>query len=338
MILIDAVFINNGGGLVLLKNLVDELEKSELDIFYLFDDRTTITFNCIDIEKRTFISNSVFKRNSFYLRNKEEFSSVLCFGNLPPPIKLQIPVFTYFHQPLFLKIPYSFSVVDKFKYILKQKFLSFSKKNTDLWLVQSNLISREFSKKYLNGNEKKIKTLPFYPPINISKDDNIKRVKNSFIYVSNGVPHKNHKRLINAFCEVYDNIQCGSLMVTVPSSSIELCKLISDKISLGYPITNVGFIDREQLIELYLSHEYLIFPSLAESFGLGLAEAIDCGCKVLVSDLPYAYEVCKPSLTFDPYSIKSIKEAILLAIENNLPDSEKLISNNINKLISILAE
>ena len=114
--------------------------------------------------------------------------------------------------------------------------------------------------------------------------------------------------------------------------------MISEKLELGYPILNVGFIDRQKLVELYLSHEYLIFPSLSESFGLGLVEAIDCGCKVIVSDLSYAYEVCKPSLTFDPYNIKSIENAILTAIDGNLPHSEKIISNDIEQLISLLMD
>lgn len=337
MILIDSIYINNGGGLVLLKYIVNTLERFNVDVFYLFDNRTTDIFKDINSEK-LFISNSVYNRLKFYSINKNNFSSVLCFSNLPPPLRLNIPVYTYFHSQLFLKIPNNFSFVDKCKYVLKQNYLRLSKGNTDYWLVQSHLIGKEFSDKYLNTNSEKIKILPFYPPIDISSFSNIIRSDSSFIYISNSVPHKNHEKLINAFCNVYDKIQRGSLMVTVPSSSIEICKLISNKVKLGYPIKNIGFVDRDELTQHYLSHEYLIFPSLAESFGLGLAEAIDCGCKVLVSDLPYAYEVCIPSLTFDPYNIDSIENAILTAIEEHLPISRKVISNDINELIALITK
>lgn len=337
MILIDSVYINNGGGFILLKYLVEKLEDSKRDVFYLFDDRTTDIFEGINSEK-LFIPNSVYDRLKFYITNKNKFSSVLCFGNLPPPIKLSMPVYTYFHHPLLLKIPSSFSLTEKIIYTLKQKYLNLSKKNTDYWLVQSSFIEKEFSDKYLNSSLEKTKILPFYPLMDISTFQNVTRNKNSFVYVSNSVPHKNHEKLINAFCNAYDKVKCGSLMVTVPSTSTELCDLISNKVRSGYPLINVGFIDRDELIQHYLTHEYLIFPSLAESFGLGLAEAIDCGCKVLVSDLPYAYEVCIPSLTFDPYNIDSIENAILTAIEEHLPISRKVISNDINELIALITK
>ena len=35
MVLVDAIYVNNSGGLVLLKYLIEELEASELDIFYI---------------------------------------------------------------------------------------------------------------------------------------------------------------------------------------------------------------------------------------------------------------------------------------------------------------
>ena len=156
--------------------------------------------------------------------------------------------------------------------------------------------------------------------------------------MSNSAPHKNHENLITAFCNAYEQTKQGSLVITVPPSNVELCQLVVEKQKLGFPIENVGFVDRDDLIKLYLSHEYLIFPSLAESFGLGLAEAIDGGCKVIASDLPYTYQVCQPSLTFNPRSIESIESAIIKAVFQELPDSNKIITNDINQLILLLSE
>lgn len=338
MILVDSIYINDSGGLVLLKYLVEILEDSDLEVFYLFDDRTSNIFESIETNKRVFLSNSMYKRFYFYKYNIKNYTSVLCFGNIPPPLKLAIPVHVYFHQQLFLEIPKNFSLTKKIVYILKQNVLNLYKNNVTTWIVQNELMRSKFARKYLKGKEFNVKVLPFYPPLALELNHIINRKKDSFLYISNSSPHKNHKFLIEAFCNVFDELGQGSLMVTVPSSSIELCKLISERSELGYPISNVGFIERNKLIELYLSHEYLIFPSLAESFGLGLVEAIDAGCKVIVSDLPYAYEVCHPSLTFDPYSIESIKSAISTAIKINLPYSEKLIADDIEQLISLLMD
>ncbi|NNG75321.1 glycosyltransferase [Acinetobacter sp. ANC 4277] len=338
MILFDSVYINDGGGFVLLNYLVQTLKNSDLDVFYLFDNRTKAYFeDDVALINKDFINNSVYDRKRFYLKNKEKFDFVLCFGNVPPPIRLKAKVFVYFHQPLFLKIPENFSIKNKITYKIKQVFLNYYKGNTDLWLVQSLFIKSSFAKKYLKNDMKNIMILPFYPPLNFD-NISINREKNTFLYASNSAPHKNHENLIHAFCDAYDQTKAGALIVTIPQSDEKLCTLIEDKINVGYPLKNVGFIDRESLIELYLSAEYLIFPSLAESFGLGLAEAVDAGCKVIASDLSYTYQVCNPSLTFNPFNRDNIRDAIIKAMREDLPSSQKIISNDINQLILLLSE
>lgn len=337
MILLDAVYINNGGGLVLLKYLIDFFEKKSSDVFYLLDSRVENYFNEIDVGKKEFISNSILERHLFYKKNKDKFDKVVCFGNLPPTVRLNAKVLVYFHQLLFLKIPKDFSFKNKIIYYIKQNILNFLKSNADLWLVQSEFVRLELSKKYFSGEGEKIIKLPFYPGLNFSNVD-VQRTESSFLYISNSSPHKNYYKLIEAFCLAYESVKMGSLTVTVPDSDIKLCELIHKKNELGYPIINVGFIDREKLVELYLSHEYLIFPSLAESFGLGLAEAIDGGCKVIAADLNYTYEVCEPSLVFDPYSIDSMKNAIVAAVRNDLAYPKKLIENDISKIMQLLAD
>lgn len=337
MLLVDAVFINNGGGLVLLRYLVEYLESKFNDVFYLFDNRTKIYFENIPNARKKFVSNSIVERHNFYFMNKSNFNSVFCFGNLPPTIRLKAKVLVYFHQPLFLNIPHDFSFKNKISYTIKQNILNLISSNADLWLVQSEYIKDEFSKKYLNSENKKIIKFPFYPSLEFS-NYYIKRAPGSFFYVSNSSPHKNHHKLIESFCLAYDEIKKGSLTITVPNSDLELCDFIKSKINLGYPIKNVGFIERQKLVELYLSHEYLIFPSLAESFGLGLAEAIDGGCKIIAADLNYTYEVCEPSLVFDPYSVESMKNAIVTAVQNELPYAKKLIENDISKIMQLLVD
>ena len=336
MILIDSVYINNGGGLVLLKYLVKVLTNLNIKVFYLFDERTEKYFKDLDAEK-FFIPNKIALRKAFYLNNAYKFNSILCFGNVPPPIKLEIPVFVYFHQKLFVEIPKGFGLKQKVIYKIKQCVLKFYRKNASLWLVQSQLMQIDLARKYFNGNISKIKILPFYAPLDLSQAS-IVRKKDSFLYVSNASQHKNHINLIDAFCNAYDSTKKGTLSLTVPESAIDICLLIKEKISKGYPINNVGFVNRSELGLIYLAHEYLIFPSLSESFGLGLVEAIDAECKVIAADLPYTYQVCNPSLTFNPYTVESIEGAIIKAMTENLPSSNKIISNDIKQLISILSE
>ncbi len=69
-----------------------------------------------------------------------------------------------------------------------------------------------------------------------------------------------------------------------------------------------------------------------------MIEAIECGCKIIGADLPYTYEVCEPSLVFNPLE----NESILKAFENSLNDNFKptvpIINKNINLLINLLKD
>lgn len=336
MILIDSVYINNGGGLVLLKYLVSNFINRD-EVFFLFDQRTKYLFSDCYKGNSIFISNSIYERYFFYKENQEKFKKVLCFGNVPPPLRLKAEVYVYFHQKLFLSVPEEFSIKNKIIYFLKQNILNFFKNNADLWLVQSNNIAEGLSYKYKLNKEEKIVIAPFYPPLDLL-DTNKKILKNSFLYVSNSSPHKNHYKLIESFCLAYDQLKQGNLTVTVPENDINLCDFIKKKVSLGYPIKNVGFIERKKLTQIYLNHEYLIFPSLAESFGLGLVEGIDGECKIIAADLSYTYEICEPSLVFNPYSVESMKNAIVTAIQDELPYSKKLIKNDISMIMQLLVD
>ena len=334
MLLIDAIYINNSGGKVLLDYLIEEIEKTEIPVFYLLDSRIFKNHPSIkSSNKIAYCNATLLKRHLFYKKNKKNFNKVLCFGNIPPSIKLEIDVFTYFHQPLFIETPKSISLFNKLKIKIKTIILDLLKNNTNYWLVQSNNVKYGLCEKY-HILESHVVVLPFYSTLVISKE--IVRNKFKFIFISNTGIHKNHIKLIEAFCKFYDENKKGILGLTVPSFSHLENNLIQSLILKGYPIENYGFIDRNKLAEIYASAEYLIFPSLAESFGLGLVEAIDAGCKVIGANLPYMHAVCEPSILFDPYSLESIKEAFEMGIEDNVRPTIKKVKNEIDTLIDLL--
>ena len=93
MILVDALYINSGGGKVLLDYLIQELEKTDKKIYYLLDNRIKDNIQQIkDTNKVLYLPASFNKRHLFYKENKNLFSTVLCFGNLPPNIRLKAKV------------------------------------------------------------------------------------------------------------------------------------------------------------------------------------------------------------------------------------------------------
>ena len=56
----------------------------------------------------------------------------------------------------------------------------------------------------------------------------------------------------------------------------------------------------------------MVFPSLAESFGLPLVEAMAAGCPVAAADRPYAREVAGPAAVyFDPLDPRALAECVI---------------------------
>lgn len=335
VLLLDAIYINNSGGKILLDYLIQELEKSGKKVFYLLDKRVENNIPHINTDQNNvvFLEASLIKRHQFYVKNRNMFSSVLCFGDLPPSIRLKAKVFTYFHQQLYIKVPKDTPAVHKFLFFLKRSVLQYFFNNSDFWILQTEVIRDNFKNKFKPDSDKLL-IIPYYPEM--KKINGLSRQKNTFVYISHAPPHKNHVRLINAFCVFYDKHKKGKLIVTISSEFTDLCNLITDKINLGYPIDNIGFVERDSLSKIYQSCEYLVFPSLAESFGLGLVEAIENGCKIIGADLPYMYAVCEPSLTFNPLDEKSISDALSLSLLNDVKPSVSKIQNQIDHLVSIL--
>src|SRR5690606_3350165 len=102
MLLLDSLYVNTGGAKVLLDYLVDELEKSGIDVFYLFDIRCAESFQKVNENNKKFLKASLLNRSLFYARNSKRFSTIFCFGNLPPFTSQKVRVITYFHQKLYI--------------------------------------------------------------------------------------------------------------------------------------------------------------------------------------------------------------------------------------------
>lgn len=338
MLLIDAIYINTGGGKILLDYLIEELEKTDKQIFYLLDKRIEkekYTIKCTNT--LLYLKSGFFDRINFYNENKERFNRVFCFGNVPPPIRLKTEVLTYFQNINY--ISYSkkdFTLKNRLLFFLKSKILSLWKNNTDKWIVQSLYVQQKMVEKY-EKNENKIEIIPFFKSIKEDrKNDNIAKIPNTFLYVSNAYPNKNHFRLINAFCNFYDKCKKGKLIVTVSDNFTEVKNLIDIKIAQNYPIENLGYVSQDTLLTSYKQSEFVIFPSTSESFGLGLIEGIEFGCKIIGADLAYTYAVCEPSYVFDPLSIKSIQDSLFFVTQNKMKESVLKTKNCINKLIHLL--
>ena len=181
--------------------------------------------------------------------------------------------------------------------------------------------------KKLNKTENDVEVNPIFQEGKITKT---KKKPFTFIYPSSINPHKNNFKLLNAFVEA----------ARKTTKEIELFITI-DKVKLDVPknlkINFLGLIDHIELLSHLKKVEFLIFPSLRESFGLPLIEGIQANCKILSSNLNFATELINPTYIFDPYNEKSITDVILLALSNKKhPKSSIKIKNSINSIFKEL--
>ncbi len=137
---------------------------------------------------------------------------------------------------------------------------------------------------------------------------------NEVLYVSRlEHPGKNHLRLIQAWEKLPLEILAKYKLVLVgadwPGSdcirAAIACSPARDTIILK------GFIETSELHALYSSCRLLVFPSLFEGFGLGLAEAMACGTICACSKTSSLGEIAQDAaITFEPTDTLAITNAI----------------------------
>jgi len=332
MILLDALYINNSGGKVLLYYLVEEFEKSNLNVFYLFDKRCENDFKDIPANRKIYLKATFLNRLKFYKKNKDKFIKIFCFANIPPPIKLnKAEVFTYFHNVSILAQPENYSHKEKIIKKLKKIFIQVFSKNTNFYVVQTLSVQKLIVQK-LNVKIQNILIHPFFKENNY-KNNLIKDI-DSFVYISNGNTHKNHLTLFKAWEILAERGYYPELNVTITDDFHYLIDLINILKNNQIKIMNHGFCNPEYL---YSKSKFLIYPSLMESFGLGLIESCQANCFVIASDLPYVTDIIIPTTVFDPNDSNSISDSIIELFKNeNLKKSEVKISNEIDKIIKLL--
>ena len=334
-ILFDSVYVHNGGGKEILDLIIHYVYKHNLENYFLFllDRRDTVPAHSnkkIDFLK---ISPSEKGRKNFYRQHKN-FESYFCLSNVPPPIYIDNPCGIYFHNDLFLnpfKSNLGFTMTIK-NWIKKTYIISKMNKSHE-WCVQTELMKKKLNKVYGIENNK----IHVYPIFDSNKIKS-KKTNNSFVYVCNSSKHKNHKRLMNAFIIASNKTECKlHLKLTLSDNDFKKSEYNRTNTPHNLLIENIGVVSKEKLSNLYLESKFLIYPSLNESLGLPLIEAVNRDCFIIASNKKYVNEVVNPSIVFNPYSSESISEAIIKSISNkSLKKSELIIENKIDTFVKYL--
>jgi glycosyltransferase involved in cell wall biosynthesis len=191
----------------------------------------------------------------------------------------------------------------------------------DEFIVQTPSMQRLLKRRLLNlspqlADKTLVKVLPFMEKIKsgsfASPPGNKHHKKFDFIYPASGESHKNHQNLIDAFIILAEEGHFPSLVLTLDvnkfNDTLKSIELARDTFKLN--ILNMGFLPHEELLGIYRSTRYLVYPSLYESFGIPLLEAKQAGLFIVAAELDYVRDSINPDQSFDPNSAVSIARAI----------------------------
>lgn len=149
--------------------------------------------------------------------------------------------------------------------------------------------------------------------------EDVKR-NNIFFFVGNIQPGKNIRRLLEAF-NLFSLETKGyelHLLGRIDWENKDLKKLIKIQ-QTSNQIHFKGYVDNDTLDEYYRNSAALIYPSLYEGFGIPPLEAISYGCPIVISNISSLPEVGgKAAIYVDPYSVDSIKNGMIRAIDSHL--------------------
>lgn len=144
------------------------------------------------------------------------------------------------------------------------------------------------------------------------------------ICVGNLQPRKNIPRLVEAYLQYKKNKQSDIKLVIVGKKAWMYDKTLD---SISQDLKNIiltGYVSRQELIELLNQAEGFIYPSFYEGFGIPPLEALACGTKVAVSDIPVMHEVMGDNaIFFDPYNVGDIERALSELVEADKNSIEK---------------
>lgn len=164
----------------------------------------------------------------------------------------------------------------------------------------------------------------------VSEDTPPKIQKPYFVYTGNAYPHKNLKRLIQAFVMLNTN---SKEIVTLAIASSRnnftdrLKKMIKELKAEKYIIL-LGFVDDGQLFGLLAGATGFVFPSLSEGFGLPGLEAMSAGTVLLASEIPVFKEVYENhAIYFNQLDFTSIESAVKKVLDLDSNQREEIIKS-----------
>ncbi len=143
-----------------------------------------------------------------------------------------------------------------------------------------------------------------------------------FFFLGNTDPKKNTKGALKAYSDFLKQTSSDVKLVMLDYDRPELEKLLDEigNKDLINQIVLTGYVVNTDLPAIYCQCELFLYPSLRESFGIPMLEAMGCGVPVITSNTSSMPEVAgDAALIIDPYKPEEITAAMInIQMDNEL--------------------
>lgn len=328
---ISAFGINSGGGLVLLKALLEGIGQDLRSI----DIDARVSASQVGVPEgtptrsvpRSFVARILSSIRT--ARQSRKGEALLCFNSLPPLVRSRARVVTYVHAPHFVgaHAGIRYTPVTRLRLLLERLWFRFAIRHTDEAWVQTPTMAHRFHQLYPTVTVRVVPLLDATLYRMVSALDKAETAvapapwhDKAFFYPADTVGHKNHVNLLRAWALLHDAGHEGELWLTLDAEELD-AMLAQAGVSRerGTTIRALGRLSRDDVLARMSAASALIFPSTAETFGLPMLEASALNKPIVASERDFVRDVCRPAQTFDPASPHSIADAVTRFVEGEGP-------------------
>ena len=201
-----------------------------------------------------------------------------------------------------------------------------SARAADAIIINSESLRSEI-KRYLDVDERKLKLIyeavdhDLFQPGDAGEAGAIVAsygvTKPFALFVSSLWPYKNCDGLLRAWAVARSELQGRQLAIVGAGRDekyLASLKSLAAELGITEDVVFVGGVPLEQTVSFYRAADLFVYPSLNETFGLPILEAMACGCPVVTSDTSAMPETAGgAALLADPKDPASIARAMVEA-------------------------
>lgn len=323
-VFLSAAGVHFGGGRVLLEALLRGADGALQDA--LLDERTRGSLRVPAGARVTYVGRSPLARCTALARLATRMGAedvLFCFNSMPPLLRPAGRVVTYLQAPYLVgRDPaVRYRPVSRAQHALERLWFRMGVRNCDEVWVQTPSMARALLAEH-PGTE--VRVMPLIDdelaallrgpgsPVQPGAD----YARCSFFFPADGMPHKNHANLLQAWALLASAGRLPKLFLTLrPEEMQEVLRRAGLTPAQVPSVENLGRLSREQVLERMRASSALLFPSRVETFGLPLLEARALRVPVLAAERDFVRDVCEPAQTFDPASAVSIAAAVRRFVE-----------------------